>query len=73
MQDWKCNVRWELRDEHKATWQANGLSNLAYQEVARAQLAPHTEIVTVDCKLNGPGQHDEVATQNSSPGDFVKR
>mmetsp|Transcript_14273 Transcript_14273/g.42581 ORF Transcript_14273/g.42581 Transcript_14273/m.42581 type:complete len:110 (-) Transcript_14273:20-349(-) len=23
--DWKCNVRWELRDEHHATWAANGL------------------------------------------------
>ena len=23
--DWKCNVRWELRDEHSKTWACNGL------------------------------------------------
>ena len=23
--DWKCNVRWELRDEHSTTWACNGL------------------------------------------------
>ena len=23
--DWKCNVRWELRDEHSKTWASNGL------------------------------------------------
>jgi len=23
--DWKCNVRWELRDKHATTWAANGL------------------------------------------------
>lgn len=22
---WKCNIRWELRDEHLTTWQTNGL------------------------------------------------
>ena len=70
--DWKCNVRWELRDEHKKTWERNGLTNLSYSVTERANLAASTEIVTVDVELNGAGQHDEVAAQNSNPHDFVK-
>jgi hypothetical protein len=68
----QCNVRWELRDEHKKTWRSNGLTNLNYSVTERANLAASTEIVTVDVLLNGAGQHDEVAGQNSSPNDFSK-
>merc|ERR1712196_481495 len=70
--DWKCNVRWELRDEHKDTWQTNGLSNLTYQVTDKRQLETHTEIITVDVLLNGEHQHDEVAGQNSNPHHFKK-
>mmetsp|Transcript_47473 Transcript_47473/g.100875 ORF Transcript_47473/g.100875 Transcript_47473/m.100875 type:complete len:164 (+) Transcript_47473:98-589(+) len=27
---WKCMVKWEALEEHKATWQMNGLADLSY-------------------------------------------
>ena len=27
----KCRVKWELLDEHRGSWRANGLSGLAYE------------------------------------------
>jgi hypothetical protein len=56
-------VRWELKDEHKATWRTNGLHDLSYR-VTRCvplEVAPgggggppwFACKVTVDCMLNG--------------------
>ena len=55
--DWKCNVRWELRDEHAATWRSNGLriagGDLGVVEVATADLGDRASKVTVDLTLAG--------------------
>ena len=31
--EWKCNMKWEVLEEHEATWRDNGLSSLSYEEV----------------------------------------
>ena len=56
--DWKCNVRWELRDEHARTWTTNGLrlaggAPLPVVETARADLGDRATKVTVDLVLSG--------------------
>ena len=32
---WKCQNKWEVLDEHKTTWQTNGLNNLNYTVIDR--------------------------------------
>lgn len=62
--EWKCNVRWELRDEHLATWESNGLRNgvdatpLQFTVLATTPLDDDVNghrafKITVDCALNG--------------------
>ena len=53
---WKCMVKWELEDEHKATWKTNGLVDLKYkvlQTVPFKDAAQHASKITVDVQLNG--------------------
>jgi hypothetical protein len=50
--DWKCQKKWEVLDEHEATWNTNGLSDLHYQLLAVRRLNEHCTLVTVDIQLN---------------------
>lgn len=53
--EWKCMVKWELKDEHEATWKTNGLVDLKYSLVKQTALdqAGKATKFTVDVKLNG--------------------
>ena len=53
--EWKCMVKWELKDEHEATWKTNGLVDLKYTLLAQTPLdeAKKSTKATVDVKLNG--------------------
>lgn len=51
--DWKCQKKWEVLDEHEATWATNGLSDLHYELLNEKSLNEHCTIVTVDIQLNG--------------------
>lgn len=39
---WKCQKKWELLQEHEATWQRNGLNSLRYQIVQSQTLRRHS-------------------------------
>jgi hypothetical protein len=54
-QEWKCMVKWELKDEHESTWKTNGLSDLKYSVLSQVPLDDGKKAtkVTVDVKLNG--------------------
>jgi len=56
--EWKCNVRWELQNEHAATWTTNGLrtargATFDFDVVATEELGPNAFKYTVTCGLNG--------------------
>mmetsp|Transcript_4046 Transcript_4046/g.7659 ORF Transcript_4046/g.7659 Transcript_4046/m.7659 type:complete len:348 (+) Transcript_4046:230-1273(+) len=53
--EWKCNMKWEVLEEHKDTWSTNGLSSLTYSEEGRVPLGDSGKAVkvTVDVGLNG--------------------
>ena len=46
-QEWKCMVKWELKDEHESTWQYAVLSETPLDDSNKATK------ITVDVKLNG--------------------
>ena len=69
--DWKNYKKTELEKEHASTWQGNGISNLDYAVLKREAMADHTHRVTVDCKDNGPGHHDEWAGVDYIP-DYAR-
>lgn len=54
-QEWKCMVKWELKDEHESTWQTNGLLDLKYAVLSETALDDSNKAtkITVDVKLNG--------------------
>ena len=41
--EWKCNVRWELKAEHKRTWQTNGLADLCYRVTRCTPIPPEPD------------------------------
>lgn len=49
---WKCMNRYELKDEHEATWRSNGLMDLSYELLQRTELDRFCSKVTVDVQLN---------------------
>jgi hypothetical protein len=49
---WKCMNRYELKDEHEATWRSNGLMDLSYEVLQRTELDRFCCKVTVDVQLN---------------------
>ncbi len=49
---WKCMNRYELKDEHEATWRSNGLMDLSYEMLQRTELDRFCSKVTVDVQLN---------------------
>lgn len=56
--DWKCNIRWELKESSRTTWQADGVNNLSYTVQAQEPLpgcaaGGSAMKVTVDVRLNG--------------------
>jgi hypothetical protein len=53
--EWKCMVKWELKDEHEATWKTNGLLDLKYAVLNKTPLdeGNHSAKFTVEVKLNG--------------------
>jgi hypothetical protein len=53
--EWKCMVKWELKDEHESTWKTNGLADLKYTVLSQTPLDPNNKStkITVDVKLNG--------------------
>jgi N-terminal domain of galactosyltransferase len=53
--EWKCMVKWELKDEHESTWKTNGLSDLKYAVLTKTSLdeTNHATKFTVEVKLNG--------------------
>jgi hypothetical protein len=54
--DWKCMLKWELEDEHAATWRTNGLASLDYSVFSRKEIQNYKcSIINVDVKLN---QHE---------------
>lgn len=52
---WKCMVKWEVLNEHEATWKQNGLADLKYSLLSSSPLfdQPKATKFTVDVKLNG--------------------
>jgi hypothetical protein len=50
--DWKCQKKWEVLDEHDATWRTNGLSDLAYSVLSRRAIGGYCTVITVDIGLN---------------------
>ena len=60
--DWKCNVRWELRDMHGTTWTTNGLRTstgpMAVNETGHEDLGDRAVKVTVDLILSGDWTDD---------------
>jgi hypothetical protein len=54
--EWKCQKKWELLDEHEATWASNGLSDLAYNVVEKNEVGHfppnECEMMVVDVQLN---------------------
>jgi N-terminal domain of galactosyltransferase len=61
-QAWKCMVKWELQDEHEATWKQNGLSDLKYTILEQSSLeGDRATKYTVDVKLNGTHWTNEKA------------
>lgn len=71
--DWKCNVKWEVLNEHKDTWKTNGLADLSYdlleqEEVGEGGTATRYR---VDVKLNGHWTdtvHEMEASNNGGGG-----
>ena len=55
--NWKCNHRWELRDEHLKTWTVNGLrrrdGELPVTVTATEELGDRATKYTVDLALAG--------------------
>ena len=55
--EWKCMVKWELKDEHEATWKTNGLADLKYDLLKQTTLdedgGQKATKYTVDVRLNG--------------------
>jgi hypothetical protein len=57
--EWKCMVKWEALEEHKATWKQNGLADLSYTVLETKPLDTKDIMkckatkITVDVKLNG--------------------
>lgn len=54
---WKCMSKWELKDEHNATWKTNGLADLKYYVESKKTLEELGDSkaikITVDVQLNG--------------------
>ena len=51
-------MRWELRDEHYATWQSNGLRHadgapFPFAVRATEDIGDNARKITVSCELNG--------------------
>ncbi|KAJ8600938.1 hypothetical protein CTAYLR_005066 [Chrysophaeum taylorii] len=66
--EWKCQVRWELRDEHADTWHSNGLrtpSNhpFAFSVLETTPLGDRAAKYAVRCDLNGDA-YDDMAPLN---------
>ena len=48
----KCNVKWELLEENKTTWEWNGLKDLKYKLLGTEELGEHASKLKVDVQLN---------------------
>lgn len=61
--DWKCQVKWEMKDEHAATWKTNGLADLKYSMLKQTPLDEHGKAtkLTTDIKKNGTHWTNEKA------------
>jgi hypothetical protein len=49
-EDWKNNKKRELKEQHSATWQTNGINSIEgeYTDLREAQINPYTTKITVD-------------------------
>jgi len=67
--DWKCQVKWEMKDEHAATWKTNGLVDLKYSLQKETPLDKDGKAtkLTVEVKLNGNHWTNEKAAM-----DFIE-
>lgn len=61
--EWKCMVKWELKEEHKTTWKTNGLNDLKYTLLSKTPLddGNRSAKFTVEVKLNGDHWTNEKA------------
>lgn len=50
--DWKCQKKWEVLDEHKKTWQTNGLFDLKFNILKETKMSNYCTKYTVDILLN---------------------
>ncbi|DAZ97836.1 TPA: hypothetical protein N0F65_002506 [Lagenidium giganteum] len=49
---WKCTVKKQLLQEHRATWWNNGLTTLKYDYVDAVSINPHCTKITIDLGTN---------------------
>jgi hypothetical protein len=75
--DWKCMNKNEVLDEHKDTWQHNGLSNLRYEEIARRPLDPSGRAIKVKVDIRENGHWTDLVcgvddTQLDTPVEVLK-
>ena len=67
----------EVLDEHKDTWQHNGLSNLRYEEIARRPLDPSARAIKVKVDVGENGHWTDLVcgvedTQLDTPVEELK-
>ena len=64
--EWKCQVKWELKDEHETTWKSNGLADLKYSVLKETPLDDDGKAtkLTADVKLNGTHWTNEKAAMD---------
>uniref|UniRef100_A0A7S3G6Z3 Beta-1,4-galactosyltransferase n=1 Tax=Palpitomonas bilix TaxID=652834 RepID=A0A7S3G6Z3_9EUKA len=59
--EWKNLRKWELRDAHKQTWQANGLNTLKYTREKSRKMGSCTHVITCDIVQGCPDAQYEWA------------